>query len=148
MATNPLASSRRYPSVNVAPFQFASRLIYNRIEMVCSLWRRADPSETNPMSDLALQRIAENRRSGATFLDLGNCGLTEVPAQVGELVWLESLSLASEWYEWDGRAWQSKKSRNTGDKNHHLIPIRPLLRLTRLRPLTASYTLLTHLTPL
>src|SRR5262245_6019345 len=66
------------------------------------------------MSSLALQLIAENKRSRATFLDLGNCGLTEVPAEVGELVWLESLSLASEWYEWDGRAWQAKKSRNTG----------------------------------
>ena len=37
------------------------------------------------MSGLALQLIAENKRSRATFLDLGNCGLTEVPAEVGEL---------------------------------------------------------------
>src|SRR5262249_52998209 len=85
------------------------------------------------MSDLALQLIAENKRSRATFLDLGNCGLTEVPAEVGELVWLESLSLADEWYEWDGRAWQEKKSRNTGDKNNRLIDIRPLGGLMRLR---------------
>ena len=27
----------------------------------------------------ALQLIAENKRTRATFLDLGNCGLTEVP---------------------------------------------------------------------
>ena len=85
------------------------------------------------MSGLALQLIAENKRSRATFLDLGNCGLTEVPAEVGELVWLESLSLASEWYEWDGREWQEKKSRNTGDKNNRLIDIGPLGGLTRLR---------------
>ena len=85
------------------------------------------------MSGLALQLIAENKRSRATFLDLGNCGLTEVPAEVGELVWLESLSLASEWSEWDGRAWQEKKSRNTGDKNNRLIDIGPLGGLTRLR---------------
>ena len=75
------------------------------------------------MSDLARQLIAENKRSRATVLDLGNCGLTEVPAEIGELVWLESLSLASEWYEWDGREWQSKKSRNTGDKNDRLTDI-------------------------
>ena len=37
-----------------------------------------------PMSALALQLIAENRRSRATFLDLGNCGFTKVPAEVGK----------------------------------------------------------------
>ena len=68
------------------------------------------------MSDLALQLIAENKRSRATFLDLSNCGIAEVPAEVSELVWLESVSFASEWYEWDGREWQEKKSRNSGDK--------------------------------
>jgi internalin A len=91
-----------------------------------------------PMSGLALQLIAENKRSRATFLDLGNCGLTEVPAEVGELVWLESLSLASEWLEWDGRVWQEKKSRNTGDKNNRLIDIGPLGGLTRLRSVTVT----------
>jgi internalin A len=85
------------------------------------------------MSGLALQLIAENKLSRATFLDLGNCGLTEVPAEVGELVWLESLLLASPWYEWDGQKWQVKKSRNTGDTNNRLIDIGPLGGLTRLR---------------
>src|SRR4030095_4389182 len=90
------------------------------------------------MSGLALQLIAENKRSRATFLDLGNCGLTEVPTEVGELVWLESLSLASEWYEWDGREWQAKESRNTGDKNNRLIDIGPLGGLPRLRSLIVA----------
>ena len=61
------------------------------------------------MSDLALQLIAENKKSRATFLDLGNCGLTEIPAEVGELVWLESVSLASQWYEWDGEAGKKRR---------------------------------------
>src|SRR5262249_34238841 len=104
------------------------------------------------MSSLALQLIAENKRSRDTFLDLGNCGLTEVPAEVGELVWLESLSLASGWYEWDGRAWQAKKSRNTGDENNRLIDIGPLDRLTRLRSViveqVADLALLAGLTKL
>ena len=43
------------------------------------------------MSDLALHLIAENKRSRDTFLDLHNCDLSEVPTEVGELVWLESL---------------------------------------------------------
>jgi len=46
------------------------------------------------MSELVRKLIAENRRTKATFLDLRNCGLTEVPAEVGELVWLEGLSSA------------------------------------------------------
>ncbi len=43
------------------------------------------------MSILTLQLITENKQSRNPFLDLGNCGLSEVPAEVGELVWLESL---------------------------------------------------------
>jgi internalin A len=38
------------------------------------------------MSDVALQLIAENKKTRVTFLDLGNCGLTEIPAEIGELV--------------------------------------------------------------
>lgn len=45
------------------------------------------------MSALALQLIAENKRTKATTLDLGNCGLTEVPEEVGDCVWLKRLNL-------------------------------------------------------
>jgi len=100
------------------------------------------------MSGLALQLIAENKRSRATFLDLGNCGLTEVPAEVCELVWLESLSFASAWSEWDGWEWQQKESRNTGDKNNRLSGIGPLRGLTRLRSLDVSDTQVSDLAPL
>lgn len=34
------------------------------------------------------------------MLDLGNCGLTEVPEEVGELVWLEELILSDTWEEY------------------------------------------------
>ena len=44
------------------------------------------------MSDLALKLIAENKRSRAVSLDLGQCGLTEIPREVSELAWLQSLS--------------------------------------------------------
>src|SRR5665213_1651954 len=98
------------------------------------------------MSDLALQLIAENKQSRTAFLDLGNCGLTEVPVEVGELVWLESLSLANQWYEWDGREWQGKESRNTGDRNKRLIDITALGRLTRLRSI--AFAEVADLTPL
>ena len=87
------------------------------------------------MSSLAQQLIAENKRTRDTFLDLGNCGLSKVPAEVGDLVWLESLSLASEWFEKDGQTWQQKRSRNDGNKNERLLDIGSLSRLTRLRSL-------------
>lgn len=50
------------------------------------------------MSELALKRIAENKTKHANGedarkLDLGNCGLTEVPKEVRDLVWLEELEL-------------------------------------------------------
>jgi hypothetical protein len=73
------------------------------------------------MSDLALQLIAENKKAKATFLDLGNCALTEIPAEIVELGWVESVSLASEWYEWDGEICQKRKSQNSGHKNDGLI---------------------------
>ena len=99
------------------------------------------------MSSLAQQLIAENKQTRDPFLDLGNCGLSEVPAEVGELVWLESLSLASYRYEWDGQKWQKKESRNTGDENNRLIDIGPLGRLTRLRSLIVEKSRTSHCSP-
>src|SRR5271157_1578109 len=102
-------------------------------------------SETNRMSELALQLIAENKRTRNPFLDLGKCGLTKMPAEVGELVWLEGLSLASEWYEWDGQKWQRKRSRNAGDSNRALTDLGPLASLPALRALDVSFTRVTDL---
>jgi Leucine-rich repeat (LRR) protein len=49
-----------------------------------------------PMSELALKLIRENiekhnRGEDASVLDLGNCGMTEVPEELRECVWLETL---------------------------------------------------------
>ena len=43
------------------------------------------------MSELALQRIREAKEQRLTRLDLGNCGLTELPEELFELDWLEEL---------------------------------------------------------
>jgi hypothetical protein len=48
------------------------------------------------MSGLALQRIAKNVSIKAIGLDLGNCGLDEIPAEI-DLVWVEYLKLANDW---------------------------------------------------
>ena len=96
----------------------------------------------------ALQLIAENKLTKDTFLDLGDCGLTEVPAEVAELVWLECLSFAHIWYEWDGWRWQETKSRNTGDSNERVTELAPLAGLSALQKLVISDTEVADLAPL
>ena len=78
------------------------------------------------MSELAFKLIAENKKTRSPFLDLGDCGLTEVPEEIGELVWLEELSFASEWVYFDSKEWVTKNTQNTGPKNN----------ITRLAPAT------------
>ncbi len=48
------------------------------------------------MSELALQLIREAKATRATRLDLGNCGLEELPEELFELVWLEELVLKND----------------------------------------------------
>src|SRR5664279_4970015 len=99
------------------------------------------------MSDLARQLIAENKRTRATFLDLGNCGLSEIPPEVGELVWIEFLSLSNEAYENEEYSQRRPRgeSQNTGEKNR-LTSIRQLAGLTNLRSLQLDQA--ADLTPL
>jgi len=92
------------------------------------------------MSELALRLIAENKKTRATYLDLGNCGLTEPPKELGELVWLESLVLASEWFEWDGQDWKYTKSQNVGATNERLVDMALLAKLSCLQALNIRGT--------
>jgi GTPase SAR1 family protein len=79
------------------------------------------------MSELALQLIAENKKTRATFLDLGNCGLTEVPDEIGELVWLKELSFS----KYLGR----ERCQNTGETNNIVKLGNGLIQLKRLKTL-------------
>lgn len=65
------------------------------------------------MSEPALRLIEENKKTRAPFLNLSNCGLIEVPAELGELVWLEELSFSGGWWDGDGY----KKTQNLGPEN-------------------------------
>jgi internalin A len=87
------------------------------------------------MSDLARTLIRRNKVTRETSLDLGNCGLQEIPEEIAELEWLESLSLVESWHEWDGRKLVPRSSRNTGQRNRILTGVLPLTRLRRLRSL-------------
>jgi hypothetical protein len=100
------------------------------------------------MTDIAQRLIAENRKTRATSLDLGRCGLTEIPGEITELVWLESLTLASVWYEWDGKSWLERKSQNLGPTNYRLTTISPLTKLTELRSLIIASTQIDDFSPL
>ncbi len=69
------------------------------------------------MSELALKLIAENKKSRSPSHDLRKCGLTGIPEELGELVWLEGLSFASGWFEFDGNEWIRRNTNNTGSDN-------------------------------
>ncbi|MBM3724894.1 MAG: hypothetical protein FJW40_05670 [Acidobacteria bacterium] len=120
------------------------------------------------MADAA-ELIEENKKTRSPFLDLGNCGLSEVPPEVSELTWLESLTFASHWVERDGALWSQKRSQNGGEANtlhggiHSLRPltglrqlilhrtkadITPLAALTALQHVDLTGTPVTDITPL
>ena len=70
------------------------------------------------MSELALKLIHEAKEKRQTRLDLGSCGLTEIPEQLFELTWLEELILGEIWLR-DSKNPRivPEKSLNTGPKN-------------------------------
>jgi internalin A len=68
------------------------------------------------MSELAKQLIAENLRTQNTYLDLGNCGLSDlnlIPS-LFECLHVETLILSDVWWEYDIR----KESQNQGKRNY------------------------------
>lgn len=71
------------------------------------------------MSAQALQLIEANKKTKSTSLDLGNCGLTELPDALWECVWLEELILSSQWSDFDieQNKWQKYNSPNLGLAN-------------------------------
>jgi len=84
------------------------------------------------MSKQALKRILENikkhaRGKNARVLDLANCGMTEVPNEIGECVWIEEIFLS---------------------KNKGLLTLSPLLNLTALKKLHCGLTQVIDLSPL
>jgi internalin A len=93
------------------------------------------------MSELALQRIREAKENRLTRLDIGNCGLTEIPEEVFELVWLEELILSDGWMEYSLEKNEGRRifvSQNNGEFNS-IKCISPMIRLlTRLKKLIAN----------
>lgn len=89
------------------------------------------------MSDLARQLIEKNKRTRATSLDLSNCGLKKIPAEITDLIWLEVLSLHAYRAEWDGQKFAYLKTNNQGPANSPL-DLRPLAGLPNLLALSVN----------
>ncbi|MCA0236804.1 MAG: leucine-rich repeat domain-containing protein [Bacteroidetes bacterium] len=96
------------------------------------------------MSELALQLIAENkakheRGEDATYLDLGRCGLTKLPVEIKELVWVETLILSDDWWEYDSKEKKGalQYSQNKGEPNR-LVSLKGIEKCAALRHLVIS----------
>jgi internalin A len=96
------------------------------------------------MSELALKLIAENKKTKAKSLDLGNCGLTEVPEEVGELVWLEELILTDSWiaFDFSEKKQVAKFSINNGEQNKLSAICLQITALKNLKVLNVSASFL------
>ena len=68
------------------------------------------------MSTLALQLIEEAQKNKSTSLDLGRCGLTEIPRELYNLKeHLEELNLSDRYWDVDVHKWI--ESSNNGSNN-------------------------------
>ncbi len=94
------------------------------------------------MSELALTLIRQAKQQRLTRLELGRCGLTELPDELFELTWLEELILSDEWWEWDNthQEWKEYQSNNQGKKNIISALPQALQQLTSLKKLVAAGT--------
>jgi internalin A len=127
--------------------------------------------------NLSQQLIRKAKEQRLIRLDIGNCGLTELPDELFELVWLEELILSNEWdeYSFEKKKWEHYSSLNKGEANNikslntklkvlrglkklivggvedgksNLSDLSPLKELTQLQMLLVSSTEVSDLNPL
>ncbi|MEN0050492.1 MAG: leucine-rich repeat domain-containing protein, partial [Bacteroidota bacterium] len=67
------------------------------------------------MSKLALELIAKEKVAKTGYLDIGRCGLTELPEELFELTWLTTLVVSNRWWDLEKRKWI--ESDNRGKEN-------------------------------
>lgn len=68
------------------------------------------------MSELALELIRKEKEEKTGKLDIGNCGLRELPKELFECTWLEELNLG-EFIDYDPIKNRWRKSKNSATKN-------------------------------
>ncbi len=92
------------------------------------------------MSDLAIKLISENKKTRNLKLDLGHCGLTRLPQELNECIWLETLILSNSWYgtiDYDKNRIDFNYSENSG-KHNHITSIEGIENLCNLKELIVS----------
>lgn len=92
------------------------------------------------MSELALQLIMDAKEKRLTRLDLGRCGLRQIPSELFELVWLEELILSNEWIDYDYQInkWTRRYSKNQDSWNQIQIIPEEIKKLKDLKVLILS----------
>ncbi len=101
------------------------------------------------MSELALKLIKEAKEKRLTRLDLGNCGLTELPDELFELVWLENLILSENRGINDINALKVlTQLQQLSISNTEISDLSSLKYLTQLIKISASRTQVNDLNPL
>lgn len=91
------------------------------------------------MSDLASKLIAENKTAhargdeSAKSIDLGNCGLTELPEALFNCVWIEELVVSNRYWDNTNSKWIASK--NQGKENAIITPILHIKSLKNLKKL-------------
>lgn len=63
------------------------------------------------MSKLAQALIEKEKEEKTGYLDLGRCGLTELPDLSG-MDWLETLVLSDRWWDWERKEWIDSQSKS------------------------------------
>jgi Leucine-rich repeat (LRR) protein len=85
------------------------------------------------MSELALRLIAENKRTKNPVLDLGSCGLTELPKEVLELTHLQELNLKTMFYSSEKDAWVDCGNRGGPNVINSMPDLGSLVKLRSLK---------------
>ena len=106
------------------------------------------PPTKNPksMSELALQLIREAKTKKFKSLNLGSCGLTELPMELFELVWLEELVVSNEEQWIEGK--KGVAPPNSGKPNFLAEIPNEIRVLKHLKKLDFGYNQISNIKPL
>lgn len=100
------------------------------------------------MSRNALHLIAENKKNKAAFLSLCNCELNEIPKEVAELQWLQTIDLTNTMISNLAPLAELRGLQSINITNTAVHDLTPLSKLTNLRTLVIARTKISDLTPL
>lgn len=54
--------------------------------------------------------IKHSQETHSTFLDLGNCGLSQVPDEIEDLTWVKEINLGTRYFDYSSRKWMATKN--------------------------------------